>query len=83
MNGRGASLRAQMCRKCLRRMFHDYWTPSGGNYRVPLLKAKQYCGAHTSRGNRPYNEDKFKVGVLDKLAKNPTAQPFYFAVIDG
>src|SRR5208282_5206982 len=71
---------------CQRRSFHDYWTqksPSGVSLRIPILKARHHLGALSSRGDRPENEDRFKVGLLNKLSDIEEHQPFYFAIIDG
>ena len=68
------------------RAFHDYWTqrtPAGQSLRIPILKARHHLGALTSRGDRAENEDRFKVGVMNKLSENEEQQPFYFAIIDG
>jgi len=69
-----------------KRMFHDYWvqkTASGQQMRVPILKARHHLGALTSRGDRAENEDRFKVGLMNKLTTSVERQPFYFAIIDG
>ena len=69
-----------------KRMFHDYWvqkTPAGVSMRIPILKARHHLGALTSRGNRAENEDRFKVGLMNKLSPVDERQPFYFAIIDG
>ena len=69
-----------------RRMFHDYWvqkTPTGVSMRIPILKARHHLGALSSRGNRAENEDRFKVGLMNKLSSVDERQPFYFAIIDG
>lgn len=69
-----------------KRMFHDYWvqkTPTGVSMRIPILKARHHLGALTSRGNRAENEDRFKVGLMNKLSPVDERQPFYFAIIDG
>lgn len=68
------------------RAFHDYWTqrtPEGQSLRIPILKARHHLGALTSRGDRAENEDRFKVGVMNKLSEDEERQPFYFAIIDG
>ena len=68
------------------RMFHDYWvqkTPAGVSMRIPILKARHHLGALSSRGNRAENEDRFKVGLMNKLSSVDERQPFYFAIIDG
>ena len=33
--------------------------------RIPLKSAKHHFGAHTSRGARPYNEDRFNAGTVE------------------
>jgi hypothetical protein len=69
-----------------KRIFHDYWvqkTPEGQSMRVPILKARHHLGAMSSRGDRAENEDRFKVGVMNKLTGPEEREPFYFAVIDG
>jgi len=69
-----------------RRLFHDYWvqkTPAGVSMRIPILKARHHLGALSSRGNRAENEDRFKVGLMNKLSAVDERQPFYFAIIDG
>jgi hypothetical protein len=69
-----------------RRQFHDYWVQKGQNginMRVPILKARHHLGAMSSRGDRAENEDRFKVGLMNKLSVEEEHQPFYFAIIDG
>src|SRR5271170_122715 len=69
-----------------KRGFHDYWvqkTPEGQSLRIPILKARHHLGALSSRGDRAENEDRFKVGLMNKLATTDERQPFYFAIIDG
>ena len=69
-----------------RRFFHDYWTqksPSGVSLRIPILKARHHLGALSSRGDRAENEDRVKVGLMNKLSEIEERQPFYFAIIDG
>lgn len=69
-----------------RRFFHDYWVQKGQNgvnLRVPILKARHHLGAISSRGDRRENEDRFKVGLMNKLSETEEHQPFYFAIIDG
>lgn len=51
--------------------------------RVPILKARHHLGAISSRGDRAENEDRFKVGLMNKLSIAEEHQPFYFAIIDG
>src|ERR1700733_15025332 len=66
-----------------RRRFHDYWvqkTPDGVSWRVPILKARHHLGAISSRGDRAENEDRFKVGLMNKLSPFDERQPFYFAI---
>jgi hypothetical protein len=68
------------------RQFHDYWvqkTSEGLSLRVPILKARHHLGAMSSRGDRAENEDRFKVGLMNKLSSEEEHQPFYFAIIDG
>lgn len=68
------------------REFHDYWTqksPTGLSLRIPVLKARHHLGALSSRGDRAENEDRFQVGVMNKLSETEEHQPFYFAIIDG
>ncbi len=75
----------KFCKRC----FSDYWsgtTREGTSFRVGVLKAPSHMGAVTSRGSRPSNEDRFRVGVLDNVAlKKADTGPlaFYFAVMDG
>jgi len=69
-----------------KRQFHDYWVQKGQNginMRVPILKARHHLGAMSSRGDRAENEDRFKVGLMNKLSVEEEHQPFYFAIIDG
>jgi hypothetical protein len=69
-----------------RRWFHDYWMQKATNgvaLRVPILKARHHLGAMSSRGDRAENEDRFKVGLMNKLSETEEHQPFYFAIIDG
>ena len=69
-----------------KRIFHDYWvqkTPEGQSLRIPILKARHHLGALSSRGDRAENEDRFKVGVMNKLTGPEEHEPFYFAIIDG
>ena len=73
-------------RSSQRRFFHDYWTqksPSGVSLRIPILKARHHLGALSSRGDRAENEDRVKVGLMNKLSEIEERQPFYFAIIDG
>jgi hypothetical protein len=51
--------------------------------RIPILKARHHLGALSSRGDRAENEDRFKVGVMNKLTGPEEREPFYFAIIDG
>src|SRR5271154_6583124 len=79
-------MRSNSCYYYPRRQFHDYWTqksPGGLSLRVPILKARHHLGALTSRGDRAENEDRFKVGLMNKLTTSVERQPFYFAIIDG
>ena len=69
-----------------RRGFHNYWTqktPEGQSLRIPILKARHHVGALSSRGDRAENEDRFQVGLMNKLSDIEEHQPFYFAIIDG
>ena len=69
-----------------KRHFHDYWVQKGQNgvnLRVPILKARHHLGAISSRGDRAENEDRFKVGLMNKLSVAEEHQPFYFAIMDG
>jgi hypothetical protein len=69
-----------------RRTFHDYWTQkaaTGQSLRIPILKAHHHLGALSSRGDRAENEDRLKVGVMNKIGATDEQQPFYFAIIDG
>src|ERR1700738_2070234 len=77
---------ADACQRIPKRQFHDYWvqkTPEGMSLRVPILKARHHLGALSSRGDRAENEDRFKVGLMNKLSPNDERQQFYFAIIDG
>lgn len=79
-------IRTTSLRHTQKRDFHDYWTqksPSGLSLRVPILKARHHLGAQSSRGDRAENEDRLKVGVMNKLSEIEEHQPFYFAIIDG
>jgi hypothetical protein len=79
-------IRTGSLRDTQKRDFHDYWThksPSGLSLRVPILKARHHLGAQSSRGDRAENEDRLKVGVMNKLSEIEEHQPFYFAIIDG
>ncbi|BFZ55823.1 Protein phosphatase 2C 6 [Savitreella phatthalungensis] len=70
----------------IRRRFHDYYTPADRpEVRIPIAKAKAHLGIYSSRGDRPTNEDRYQVGVLNKLANRLDASStiFYFAMIDG
>jgi hypothetical protein len=69
-----------------KRIFHDYWVqknPNGQSMRIPILKARHHLGAMSSRGDRAENEDRFRVGIMNKLTGPEEREPFYFAVIDG
>ena len=87
----GTTLLSQPLQKCrplsfVKRSFHDYYTqktPEGLSLRVPILKARHHIGALSSRGDRAENEDRIRVGLLNKLSEDPEHQPFYFAVVDG
>lgn len=68
------------------RHFHDYYTPQNQpGLRIPIAKAKAHLGVFSSRGDRPTNEDRYQVGVLNKLARrlDSNSTIFYFAMIDG
>ena len=87
----GSTLLSPLSQKCLplsfvKRSFHDYYTqktPEGLSLRVPILKARHHLGALSSRGDRAENEDRIRVGLLNKLSEDPEHQPFYFAIVDG
>lgn len=74
------------CGRYICRSFHDYYTPKGHpEIRIPIAKAKGHLGVFSSRGDRPTNEDRYQVGVLNKLANRVDSNStiFYFAMIDG